>query len=232
MKKAVYFLVIFFVETGFSYSSSNEISKDIANGAAIYKDRCILCHGSKGMGEGILPLRIDNYPNTNFYQSVKSADLEDTISRVRHGGIDTGYPIYSPPWKDELSEESIENVSHFVMMLINDPNKAQRTLSKVKVDTNHRRGSQIYITRCGICHGQNGLGDGQLRAALSGSPPANLTTSSLSVEEMTQIVTYGGSGVSRSSSMPPWGEELLPEQIESVVEHVLTFRAANRKMLK
>jgi len=42
-------------------ASYDTAATPIAIGANVYVERCVLCHGSKAMGEGLLPLMIKDY---------------------------------------------------------------------------------------------------------------------------------------------------------------------------
>lgn len=73
-------------------------------------------------------------------------------------------------------------------------------------------GEDIFRKECAMCHGNRG------NLGLSGAK--DLTQSLLSKEEMITVVTRGRGG------MAGFGHLLTAEQINEVVEHVRTLRAA------
>ncbi|MCX4026591.1 hypothetical protein H0A36_00305 [Endozoicomonas sp. SM1973] len=53
---------------------TSSVSGELANerqlqfGAKIFQQRCVLCHGDHGMGEGLLPIIVAKYPSTNLFK--------------------------------------------------------------------------------------------------------------------------------------------------------------------
>ncbi len=64
----------------------------------------------------------------------------------------------------------------------------------------------IFSTRCFVCHGPNGKGDGPGSAGLD-PKPRNFTDpawqASVTDEHIEKIITYGGAAVGKSPAMPP-----------------------------
>lgn len=196
-------------------------------GASIYQQRCLLCHGPKGMGDGLLPVRIEGYPDTNLVSVPKAITLEEIEQAVQWGGFREAHRSnYSPPWVYELSEHDVQDVVTFVRLLREDNEAAQRLLAQVPLPAKVS-GATIYTTRCAMCHGKTGRGDGRLSAVVTAPPPANLTASRLSREEMIGIITGGGESVGRSPQMPPWGMELNSRYIQLVADYLLQLRAGH-----
>lgn len=84
-------------------------------------------------------------------------------------------------------------------------------------------GRRVFEQRCALCHGLSGVGNGDLAAALA-TPPANLTTSTLSDTDKEAIIRGGGASVGRSSSMPPWNEALSDREIRNVIQYINTLK--------
>jgi len=86
-------------------------------------------------------------------------------------------------------------------------------------------GKNLYLSRCLFCHGQSGKGDGPAAAGLK-PPPTNLTTpeywKTATAEQMKGIIANG----IPSSAMLPFKAALSPEQIDTLVTYLRTFRPA------
>ncbi|PAJ75543.1 hypothetical protein CJF42_04280 [Pseudoalteromonas sp. NBT06-2] len=196
------------------------------NGAKIYSYSCVLCHGNKGMGDGYLPMKIKDYPSTNLFENIKSKDRENLIKVISQGFLYKDVDAYMPPWKDELSKREIADLADFIIYLRTDTlpaiNLLEQYLNKIKRSV--RIGELIFQTRCILCHGKQGRGDGRLSKIIKSPPPANLTISQLPTESMKAIISYGGQNVGRSSKMPPWGDFLTDSEIQALIDYVKTLR--------
>jgi cytochrome c oxidase cbb3-type subunit 3 len=82
----------------------------------------------------------------------------------------------------------------------------------------------VYETRRVLCHGEKGLGDGRMSKVIKTPPPYNLTLSRLPKSYLMDIVSKGGAQMQRSPQMPPWGEQLSPSEINSVVDYIMQLR--------
>lgn len=85
------------------------------------------------------------------------------------------------------------------------------------------RGSKVYYTYCVSCHGVSGEGNGR-RAAKLQTLPANFTRSVSTDAYIEMVIRKGGEQVGRSSSMPPWEDELSSENIKDVISFVNSFK--------
>ncbi|AQS40118.1 cytochrome c, mono- and diheme variants family [Shewanella psychrophila] len=190
-------------------------------GAKVYAERCVLCHGNTGTGDGYLPLRINDYPETNLFIKIKAASRKQVISVVTKGVNQN-----MPPWEDELSLLEIADVADLIIYLREDTESAVAMLNKYtsKLLRSLEEGKVIFETRCSLCHGMGGKGDGRLSKLITQPSPANLTQSRLLRASMFDIITLGGQAVGRSSKMPPWGEVLSVNEINAVTDYVKTLR--------
>ena len=86
-------------------------------------------------------------------------------------------------------------------------------------------GKNLYLSRCLFCHGEAGKGDGPAARGLK-PPPTNLATAeywrTASVERMKGIIADGIPG----SAMLPFKSALRPDQIDTVVDYIQTFKPA------
>ena len=81
-------------------------------GRAIYKGRCILCHGPEGDGKGKMSKIIKNPPPFNFhYSRLPDEMLLDIITR---GGAAVGRSPKMPPFGEELSESDIKSLILYI----------------------------------------------------------------------------------------------------------------------
>lgn len=76
-----------------------------------------------------------------------------------------------------------------------------------------RPGADIYKDQCTLCHGKDG------RLGINGAK--DLTLSSLTRDEMIQVVTNG------KGLMMPYQRVLDPKEIEAVVHHVRSLKVSS-----
>lgn len=88
--------------------------------------------------------------------------------------------------------------------------------------------AQIFSTRCAVCHGAQGMGDGPGSAGLN-PHPRNFTDAAWqdSVEDsyLERIIQYGGAAVGKSAAMPS-NPDLgsRPAVLAALREHVRSLR--------
>lgn len=85
----------------------------------------------------------------------------------------------------------------------------------------------IYTTRCTVCHGAGGKGDGAGSAALEPKPrdfTSDEWQSSVTDEHLTKIIMYGGAAVGMAPIMPA-NPDLVekPEVVAALVKTVRGF---------
>ncbi|MCV2885704.1 c-type cytochrome [Aestuariibacter sp. AA17] len=196
-------------------------------GAHVFKHRCALCHGPQGMGEGRLAMQIKDYPDTNLRTNIKYPNRAGLEKVIAHGASLAGVSPYMPPMGADISWTELQSVVDFVLLLREDAPKALTFLNDVHIknETNLLDlGRQVFNTRCTLCHGDYGKGDGRMSKIIKTPPPANLTVSVLPKQYLQDIIEKGGEKVGRSMQMPPWKDQLSEEELESVVEYVYTLR--------
>lgn len=204
----------------YAHSESNSDPTPTVNlGAKVFIERCILCHGSQGLGHGILPAKLKNYPNTNLHQAKFDLDRQTVRDIIVFGGTKGNVSPLMPPMGSDLSWTETESVVNFVLLLRQQRNKALQLLanSHVEKKANRRLGQEIFSDRCYLCHGKEGKGDGRMAKIITSPPPANLTKTTLSITQLKAIITHGGKAVGRSDQMPPWGSHLNDIEINSLI---------------
>ncbi len=211
--------------------ASSVVAEPVAykQGAALFVSHCALCHGSAGMGDGLLVLAIEGYPSTDLYDEKKRITVEAVKKYLQRVEPDKTLSALSPPWGDALTQQEINSLAKFVNYMRHSPSDAIDWLqtvgvSDIKIEASFSAGNVIYKTRCKVCHGDSGQGDGQLSQVINNPKPFNLSLSRADDAYLTKIIQQGGSSVQRSPSMPPWGEELSEVDVQSVILKIKAFR--------
>ena len=179
-------------------SVNRETSNPVFRGGIVFKSYCGLCHGERGDGMG---RAAKLYSELHLAISTRAPDYYEKI--IRGGGQAVGGSAFMPPWKDELSEEQIEDVVAY-LTIVGDP---------------VRRGEVVYKTNCILCHGIQGDGRGRA-ASLFHPPPVDLIHSDKDDEYKTAIIRLGGAETGRSSGMPPWEKRLSDTEIHDLVSYL------------
>ena len=131
-----------------------------------------------------------------------------------------------PPFGKELSWSELESVSDFIMLLRADQVRAYALLDSLgnSAQADRKLGQQVFATRCVLCHGQFGEGDGRMSRLLKTPPPADLTASRLPDDYLRQIIEKGGEAMGRSKHMPPWGDQLTVAELNSLMLYLKFIR--------
>lgn len=231
MKKILWGLVVLFLTEYTPIACSVETSESkpeptLEKGASIFKQRCALCHGNDGSGAGLLPLKIKNYPDTNLLTPRKSITRDEVFKVVTHGGSMPGISEFMPPMGDDLTWTATESVVSFVMLLRTNAVAAQKVTVAIsaQIQPSYKEGMDIFLTRCALCHGESGKGNGRLSKIINNPPPFDLTSSRKPDEYLEKMIMNGGAFMGRSPQMPAWGEQLLPMQIKSVIIYIKSIR--------
>jgi mono/diheme cytochrome c family protein len=85
---------------------------------------------------------------------------------------------------------------------------------------------QVFETRCFVCHGRGGRGDGPASSGL-GTPPRDFTNqawqASTSDDRIRTVIRNGAESVGGSTAMPP-NPDLTDVQIEALVHFVRSLK--------
>jgi mono/diheme cytochrome c family protein len=90
-------------------------------------------------------------------------------------------------------------------------------------DKSMERGKVVYDKYCSKCHGKNADGRGK-DAYKYAPPPTNFHVAQAAGPYMSDMVKKGGKAMNRSEDMPDWEDDLSKQQIEDVVNYVMSFR--------
>jgi cytochrome c oxidase cbb3-type subunit 3 len=231
--KGLSFLIFILLQASFSlsFAGSAELCGREAKscpeyGALVFQERCSLCHGSDGMGEGILPLSLKNYPNTNLLEVKYAKDDAATRNIIINGGGLDNIGAEMPPWGDELTVSQLDSVVKFIAFLKKDMESGLKLLHEqaknMKAST--KLGRSVFKGRCALCHGKYGQGDGKMARIIKNPPPFNLTLSRAPDDYLKMIILKGGEKMARSPRMPPWAGSLTDVEVASVIMYIKTLR--------
>lgn len=84
-------------------------------GQAIFQQKCVLCHGWQGKGDGKLARLIKGAPPANF--TLSTLTMQAMEDMVRRGGAANGRSDSMPPWQSELTDEQISAVTLYIYSL-------------------------------------------------------------------------------------------------------------------
>jgi cytochrome c oxidase cbb3-type subunit 3 len=208
-------------------NDKDDTTPSLEKGVDVYVKRCSLCHGSQGMGEGKIPLKIPNYPNTSLVKALKAKTAKEIHDMIVYGGMLDDVSKYMPPMGNELTWTQIESVSMFIQDLRTNTEETLLLVTKYQNGNSvgaNNLGKQVYEARCVLCHGKDGLGDGRMARIIKNPPPFNLTLSGVPKFYLIDIISKGGEAMGRSPQMPPWSDQLATNEIEAVVDYIVTLR--------
>jgi mono/diheme cytochrome c family protein len=90
-------------------------------------------------------------------------------------------------------------------------------------------GRTLFESRCFVCHGRTGQGNGPAAVGLN-PPPADFTKptwqAGISDADLMRVIKDGGSALGRSPLMPPNGD-LNERQIEALIAFVRSLKSQN-----
>jgi cytochrome c oxidase cbb3-type subunit 3 len=118
MKNALLSLVTCATLPLFTVASANAAG-DAAKGQALYAQRCAMCHGEKGAGDGALAATMPadqkprNLSGNEYKYATDDAKLKEIISK---GGASVGLSVLMPAQSD-LNDAQLDDLIAFVKSL-------------------------------------------------------------------------------------------------------------------
>lgn len=90
-----------------------------------------------------------------------------------------------------------------------------------------RKARQVFKSKCVVCHGESGKGDGPGAAALT-PKPRNYTDAawqkSVTDEQLKKTIVYGGAAVGKSAAMPANPDlRNQPQVVDELVKMIRSF---------
>src|SRR5262245_19572481 len=83
-------------------------------------------------------------------------------------------------------------------------------------EPSRKEAAELFATRCTVCHGPDGAGNGPASAGLTPKPrnfQDGSWQSSVTDEHIEKIVQYGGAAVGKSAAMPPNPDLMAKPQV-------------------
>jgi mono/diheme cytochrome c family protein len=84
---------------------------DQPDAAAIFKQKCSMCHGPDG--KGFAAIKTPDFTDPKFQASITDKEIQETIENGKKGT-----PM--PPFKDKLKDEEIQAMVKFIRSLNSD----------------------------------------------------------------------------------------------------------------
>lgn len=179
------------------------------DGAQLYTQYCVICHGEKGNGDTRVRRGLSSPPRDfTTVQAHRELSRERMINSVTHGRPGTAMM----PFDERLSEEEVAVVVDYIRNTFMTGEGGQDRPAKLA------QGEQLYVRHCAVCHGDKGSGAMWTQSSLN-PPPRNFTAAlrdELTRERMITSVTYGRPG----TAMMSFRKRLSPGEIETVVDYV------------
>jgi mono/diheme cytochrome c family protein len=155
------------------------VPPDPVQGAAIYAEKCLPCHGERGMGDGP---QAGNLPNPaapiGSQELARKSRPVDWFQMVTVGNLQK----FMPGFSESLNDRQRWDVISYTLML---------SVSEEDI----RQGKAAYEQNCATCHGASGEGDGAQAASLATRPAAwKREQSRLARLSADDIVTVTGGG--------------------------------------
>jgi mono/diheme cytochrome c family protein len=180
-----------------------------ADGALVYSQYCVVCHGEKGDGDTRVRRGLSSPPRDfTTVQSREELSRERMLHSVTQGRPGTAMM----PFESRLSAEEVAAVVDYIRITFMTGKKSAALPAKMV------QGEQLYVRHCAVCHGDKGSGAMWTQSSLN-PPPRNFTAAlrdELTRERMITSVTYGRPG----TAMMSFRKRLSSQEIETVVDYI------------
>jgi cbb3-type cytochrome c oxidase subunit III len=185
------------------------VAATAVDGALIYAQHCVICHGDKGDGDTRVRRGL-SAPPTNFTTARSRTALTRgrMLRSVAEGRPGTAMMAFG----SRLSQAEVAAVVDYIRATFMT-GKANAALPPKIAE-----GEQLYVRHCAVCHGDEGSGAVWTQSSLN-PPPRNFTAAlrdELTRERMITSVTYGRPG----TAMMSFRKRLSAEQIATVVDYI------------
>jgi LPXTG-motif cell wall-anchored protein len=180
------------------------VPPNVENGADIFTQECVQCHGARGLGDGPqaaqLSVPVASLGLSDFARQFSPAEWYDVVT---HGNMEK----YMPAFSNLTDRQRWDVIAYAVSLSVPDEVISQ--------------GKTIYEEKCASCHGASGKGDG-LDAATLTIAPNDFTNQAYMAQNSTaklyQNITYGV-----QPDMPAFSQLLDDNQRWSVASYLRTL---------
>jgi cbb3-type cytochrome c oxidase subunit III len=180
------------------------VPPNVENGADIFTQECVQCHGARGLGDGPqaaqLSVPVASLGLSDFARQFSPAEWYDVVT---HGNMEK----YMPAFSNLTDRQRWDVIAYAVSLSVPDEVISQ--------------GKTIYEEKCASCHGPSGKGDG-LDAATLTIAPNDFTNQAYMAQNSTaklyQNITYGV-----QPDMPAFSQLLDDNQRWSVASYLRTL---------
>lgn len=216
----------------------------VSAGRDNYYKNCFFCHGDLLDGNGPYAKGFNPLP-INFQDVGTIAQLQESFLfwRITTGGPGLpkeGTPWNSamPVWHEFLNEEEVWNTILFLYDYVGQvPRIWDADISRevtgmkdtIKTKRKNMKGKDLYLLRCAVCHGDQGMGDG-VAANLMYPKPRDFSLGlfkyktsppeSLPLDDDLYRTIYDGLA---GTAMPGWKTLLSKEQMQSLIPVIKSF---------
>lgn len=181
---------------------------DLERGKALYAQRCAVCHGESGQGDGVVAASLTPRP-ANFTQARFSTERLITVMRE-------GVPGTTMPAQTDLSATDRGALIAFVQSL--GPAKAPAKGEAKQLAL----GENVFSIRCSACHGLNADGEGQAASRI-GRRPTDFTRKQPTKERIVDVLAKGVPG----TAMTPMKRLVSDAEVEGLVAFIQSVYGRN-----
>ncbi len=179
-------------------------------GAALYQQRCAVCHGEQGEGKGKVGTALRS---PEFLTTVSDEYLATATALGRPGTTMTAWA------ENGLTDAQIQSLVQHMRQWQTTPNVP---LDNKTAQGDKARGEALYTETCATCHGPNGQAarDPNLQGTSIGNP---VFLSQASDAFLTYAIAHGRSGTVMIPYAKEKGGPLDARQIEDIVTYMRTW---------
>jgi len=185
-----------------------------APGAAIYAEKCSICHGAQGQGT---TSAVYAAPPLTHSAVIAATDPKHMISIIVNGMqgpvLVNGQPYNGvmPAWKGQLSSADVALVASYIRSSWGNraPAVTVHQVAAAGAPVMMSVGASIYAARCSLCHGANGRGR-------SGVPSLVHNARVIAADPTRAILTIENGG----TNMPAWRGQLSDADVAAVATYI------------
>jgi mono/diheme cytochrome c family protein len=213
-------------------------------GLQVFQAYCVGCHGTAGTGNGPMAsalvrdfgVRPSDLTSPRFMTDEKSdAQL---AAAVTGGGKAVHRSAFMPAWGQNLNERQVGDLVSFIRELQSGTSDIEAAMPNL--GDRLELGRVLYTTRCQVCHGVEGKGDGPFMLGIStgeigvsGVSTPDFTSpgvfSDTTDKQLAELIQNGSkhAGVGLQSSSW-WDRKLEPNEVEDLILYLRTLPLSDK----